>query len=247
MINKHLCSVHLFLYYEINPVGLWLLEKLSSFYDGKVFLSLVKNNENNTDLLKAAENLFEIDVTYVNNYGTDQIGFCNTFPKDTLETDWVIFLHDKHYTKIQWLNNLIEPLRYVDLNSLNNIENIGIISSSKHKCKVQSINSLLNEQGNMFIENRKSLVESMHTVIWLKELQRMLLETHNLISEDDIYPTFCAGNIFLAKKDVVRIAHSCIYEKFFNKNYRADGEVEHGLERFYFYVSKCMGYDNLFI
>lgn len=244
-MNNNLVSTHVFLYY--GDTGIDLLEELSKHYTGKIYLSLVIDNKHNKKLLEYARKIFDIDLTYVQNAGTDQYGFFQSLKKDFSEKPWIFFCHDKHLDKRGWMLDLIDVLTNVDNDYLNN-QRCGMISSHKYLNKVESMNDLLLNYGNMPFEHRKGLVQCMHTIIWLKELQRILLEKFELIKEESIYPRFCSGNIFLARKDIAQTTHSCIYDSFFNKNvYRTDGEVAHALERFYFYVSECMGYHNIFI
>lgn len=244
-MNKSNVSAHIFLYYI--DTGIDVLNKLKEMYNGYIYLSLVKDNPNNKALIKHAESLFDIDITYVQNGGSDQYGFFHSFKNEKNKKSWTLYLHDKHVTKKQWLSDLIDPLKNIN-NELLNAKTIGIISAQKHVHEVKPMNMILQNYGGIRFEHRRKIVESLHTVIWLKELQRILLEKYGLINEDHIYPNFSAGNIFVAKTEVIEKAHGCIYEEFFNKNtYREDGEVAHGLERFYFYVSKCLNYNNLFI
>jgi hypothetical protein len=155
-------------------------------------------------------------------------------------------LHDKKGDKQKWLEELIDPLKTINSKQLNN-NNLGIISSNAHRHNVMGINDLVLHHGNIDFKYRKSLVQSAQTIIWLKELQRILLSKHNLIKEEKLHPEFCAGNVFIARRNIINKAHDCICKEFFNPFYRPDGEVEHGLERFYFYVSECLGYENLYI
>ena len=53
--------------------------------------------------------------------------------------------------------------------------------------------------------------------------------------------------MFLARRPVVKMSHQCVHESFFEDYYRPDGNVEHAMERFYFYVSECLKYKNVFI
>lgn len=245
MINKDLVSVHVFLYYE--DVGIELLEKIKEIYNGHIYLSLVKNNSSNKALIKHSQQLFDTHITYVDNGGNDQYGFFHTFKEEKEKKLWTLYVHDKHSNKKQWLFELLEPFKKVNKDLLNN-KSIGIISSIKHKNKVEPMNVILQKNGSIEFQYRKNIVQNLHTIIWLKELQRILLEKYELINEENIHPTFCSGNVFLAKTDVIEKAQGCVYEDFFNVNaYRTDGEVGHGLERFYFYVSKCLNYNNLFI
>jgi hypothetical protein len=244
-MNTNLVSTHVFLYYE--DTGISLLEELSKYYKGKIYLSLILNNKNNKHLLEYARKIFDIDLTYVENAGTDQYGFFHSMNKDFSQKPWIFFCHDKHPDKKLWMLDLVSILGNIEENYLLN-NKCGMISCVKHINQVLSINDFINKYGNMAFEDRKGLVQSIHTIIWLKELQRILLEKFELIKEESLYPKFCSGNIFLARKNIIKKTHECIYESFFNKNvYRSDGEMAHALERFYFYVSECMGYHNLFI
>ena len=243
-MNSSKISTHVFVYYLDE--GIWLLKKLKEFYNGHIFLSLIEDNPYNDKLLHSANDMFDVNVTYVKNKGTDQIGFYNTFKLDSTKKDWILYLHDKSADKTDWLQSLINPLINVD-NSLLYNDKIGIISSLAHKNKVTTIDSISSRYKYIGYQYRRCLVESIHTVVWLKELQRILFEKHNLIDEDNIYNTFCAGNIFLARRNIIERAHDCVYDDFFNDGYRSDGEIGHGLERFYFYVSECLGYTNLYI
>ncbi len=245
-MNKTEVSSHIFLYYE--STGKYVLDTVSKFYDGPIYLSLIKDNCANDILINYARYLFdETRVLYVDNCGTDQYGFFHTFKHDSGETPWIFYCHDKHPSKMDWLKSLIEIYTHIPNDALS-IKNVGLISSEKNKSKQPAFEELLFEYSNCAYHHRKDVVQSMHTLIWLHELERILLSKHNLGNKDFKCPIFSAGNIFLIRRDVVQKTHSCVYDEFFNKGvYRTDGEVEHGLERFYFYVSQCLGYKNLFI
>lgn len=245
-MNTNLVSTHIFLYYE--STGKYLLDNVAKFYKGPIFLSLVENNCSNDILLNYAKSLFdEIGLIYVENCGTDQYGFYHSFQHDDRKTDWIFYCHDKHPTKKNWLTEMIKIYEHVDESLLLEPKN-GTISSLKHKQVQKSFETMLLNYASIDYRHRKDIVQSMHTLIWLHELERILLSKHSLGDKDFKYPTFSAGNTFLARRGIIEKSHSCIYEEFFNKGiYRTDGEVEHGLERFYFYVSNCMGYENIFI
>lgn len=245
MLDKASVSTHIFLYYP--NTGLYVLDKVSKFYNGPIYLSLVEDNKNNELFLEEAKKKFDdTRVVYVSNCGTDQYGFFNSFQYDFEKSDWIFYCHDKHPDKKDWLYNLIEIYSNLDISSIP--ENTGIISSKIHVCKQPSFEELLLEYSGVPHKHRKDIVQSMHTLIWLHELERILLSKYSLGNKDFKCPTFSAGNIFLIKRDIVEHSHGCIYEEFFNHGiYRTDGEVEHGLERFYFYVSQCLGYKNIFI
>jgi lipopolysaccharide biosynthesis protein len=243
-MNDDLISAHMFLYYE--DMSIEVLKRLNQFYGGHIYLSLVEGNKYNEEILLYAKKLFDTKVIYVPNRGSDQYGFYHSFKADKTNKEWVLYLHDKHPDKKEWLFNLIDDISKTT-NKFLKQKNIGIISSDKHKQQAKSLNEILTLYGNIEFKYRKGVVQSMHTILWVKELQRILLEKHELICEEHLYPHFSAGNIFIANRKVIDVSHSCVYEEFFNDNYRTDGEVAHGLERFYFYVSKCLGYNNIFI
>jgi lipopolysaccharide biosynthesis protein len=243
-MNDDIISAHVFLYYE--DISIEVLKRLKQFYSGHIYLSLVEDNKYNDKILLQAKKLFDTKVIYISNRGSDQYGFYSSFKIDKTSKEWVLYLHDKHPDKKEWLFSLIDDMSKTT-NKILKQKNVGIISSNRHKQKAKSLNEILTLYGNINFNLRKNIVESMHTILWIKELQRILLEKHNLLCEDHLYPTFSAGNIFIANRKVVDLSHDCVYEEFFNKNYREDGEVAHGLERFYFYVSKCLGYNNIFI
>jgi len=245
MMNSNKVSTHIFLYYE--STGKYVLDTIAKFYSGPIYLSLVENNCSNDILINYSRHLFdETKVLYVENCGTDQYGFYHIFKHDQSQTPWVFYAHDKHPSKLDWLSGLLEI--YTNFNVDNIPQNIGIVSSKGYKANQPSFEELLLEYSNSAYNHRKDVVQSMHTLIWLHELERLLLAKHNLGNKDFKCPTFSAGNIFLIRRGVVEKSHSCVYDEFFNKGvYRTDGEVEHGLERFYFYVSQCLGYENLFI
>ena len=244
MISDNIVSTHIFLYYD--QIAQEVLDQLKTFYDGTIYLSLVENNPNNKRILSHAKSKFDTKTIFVKNKGTDQYGFYHSFKQDNSNTKWILYLHDKHPDKKEWLFDLINDLSKVTNKYLKQ-DNVGIFSSHKHKNQVKSMNEILTLYGNMSFCDRKNLVQSMHTILWLKELQRILLEKQDLVDENYLYPTFSAGNIFLATREVIKVSHDCVYETFFNDCYRTDGEMAHGLERFYFYVSKCLKLNNIFI
>lgn len=245
-MNTELVSTHVFLYYELT--GRYVLEAVSKFYKGPIFLSLVKNNPVNDLLINYASSLFEKTyLVLVDEAGTDQYGFYHSFQHDDTTKPWVFYCHDKHPSKKQWLSELIEIFSKIDDHILSN-SNYGIVSALKHKQKIKGYKHILEETAGMPKQYRKGVVQALQTLLWLNELQSILANEFKLKREDLKYPEFSAGNIFLIKRDILSKTHKCIHKDMFNKNiYRTDGEVEHGLERFYFYVSQCMGYENLYI
>lgn len=245
-MNSNLVSAHMFLYY--GETGEYVLDTVSKFYNGSLYLSLVENNSNNDFFLNIAKEKFEdIRVVYVSNCDTDQYGFYNSFKHDFEKTPWIFYCHDKHPNKRGWLQQMLSVYKDVSEDILTQHNN-GIISSEKYKRQQPSFEELLSTYASYSYEYRKEIVQSMHTLIWLHELEKILLSKYDIGNKDFKCPTFSAGNTFLIRRDVVEKSHGCVYEKFFNHGiYRTDGEVEHGLERFYFYVSQCLGYENIYI
>ena len=245
-MNKDLVSAHVFLYYE--SIGKYVLDTLSKFYNGPLYLSLIENNCSNDILLTYAKNTFsDIRLVYIDNHGTDQYGFYSTFPYDNTNKPWIFYCHDKHPNKQKWLSDLLNI--YVDLDDKLLLDSkAGMIACAQHKQQQASFEELLKVHESLKYKFRKEVVQSMHTLIWLHELERILLSKYNLGDKNFKCPEFSAGNIFLARREVIAYSHGCVYEEFFNKGvYRTDGEVGHGLERFYYYVSKCLQYNNIFI
>ena len=244
-------SVHLHLYYE--DMGIYLLKKLSKIWRGEIYLSLVEDNCCNNILLRIAQNTFDtVNVTFIENKGNDQYGFYKTFQKNKDDTTWILYWHDKSLRKQDWLSELTDIFINEDNQLLleqytNNSSKCGIISASKHKYKTMDAEKLIHESHNISFPYRQKLVRSLQTIIWLKELEFLLKVKHDLYNEEDVYPFFTAGNIFLIRRDVLEFSHSVIHENFFENFYREDGDVGHALERFYYYVSKTMGYKNYFI
>lgn len=245
-MNKDLVSCHMFLYYKLT--GWYVLESVSNFYKGPIFLSLVENNPANESLIDYASKRFEkINLTTVEEAGTDQYGFFHSFQQDDTNKPWIFYCHDKHPNKTSWLQNLIQVYNNIN-DSLLNSDKYGIISSNKYKHKIQSYRELIDSTNSIPKCHRKCVVQSMQTLLWFSELCDILFKEHSIGDITKRRTDFCAGNIFLIRREVLSTAHSCVHENMFNKGvYRTDGEVEHGLERFYFYVSECMRYENLFI
>ena len=244
-------SVHLHLYYE--DMGSYLLKKLSKIWNEKIYLSLVKNNCCNDIVLNLAKSLFsDVNVVYVDNKGTDQFGFLHSFKLNKDDTKWILYWHDKHVSKKQWLDDITDIFSNEDNQKLikqytNDISSCGIISSSKYKNKTMSINQIAEIAVLTPLQYRQNIVRSYQTVIWLKELQYLLKQNYDVHDENEAYPYFTSGTVFMIQRDILTKVHSIIHDNFFEDFYRPDGDVGHALERFYFYASKCLGYTNKFI
>lgn len=245
-------SVHIHLYYE--DMGIYLLKKLSKIWNGHVYISLVKNNCANNVLINLADSLFSsVDITLTDNKGNDQYGFFKSFQKNNEDTKWILYWHDKSLHKKEWLDNLTDV--FIDETNTkiiekytNDVSKSGIISSAKYRSKTQSSENLIrNFAYTINFSNRQKLVRSLQTLVWLKELQFLFKVKYDLFNKENDYPFFTAGTVFLIKRDIIEKVHSIIHDNFFEDFYREDGDVGHALERFYFYASKCMGYNNNFI
>lgn len=241
-------SVHIHLMYE--EIGCLMLEQLGSVWRGKVYMSLIKGNyDTNNMFMRLAEDLFSsTEVTLVEDKGNDQWGFYNTYNKNKDDTKYILYFHDKKDP--DWTSDLIEPFITKEAlkESLDIIRDkgVGIVSAKARKQSTLTDKALWEMYRGVSTKFRSKLVLSCQTVRWLKELQYILAYGDGL-GIDNLYPDFCAGTIFLAKRDVVATAHKCVHSNFFTPHYATDGEVEHGLERFYFYVSECLGYENEYV
>lgn len=244
-------SVHLHIYYE--DAGIYLLEKISKIWNGKIYLSLINNNcSNKIILLKAKEIFSDIDVIYINNKGTDQYGFLHSFKLNKDNTRWVLYVHDKHMSKKEWFDDLVDI--FIDKQNENlidkytrHISSCGIISSSKRKDKIFDPVYLNEVSNNTIFEHRQQVVRNLQCLCWFKELQNLFKLNYNLYSEEVSNMYFTAGTIFLIRKDILYKVHNIIHNNFFENCYREDGDIGHAMERFYFYASQCMGHTNKFI
>lgn len=255
-------SLHMHLFYE--EVSLDLLEKASKVFPSKkLYLSLNEGSESNNKILKKAEQSFDVDLTIVDNRGNDQWGFVHTMRKNSDDTKFILYMHDKASDKDDWLHDItdifldpeklkavLKPMRATDIH--------GIVSSRERLNAVLSIQEVSDTHRSCQWSHRANVVRLMHTVIWLRELQSILAGScpdvipkkyTELIKAgydaELLNPSYTAGNVFLARREVVELAHCCVHDNFFEFQYRPDGNVEHAMERFYYYVSLCLGFDNL--
>lgn len=249
MLNKDLLSVHVHLMY-LEP-SKYILDLLSEVWDDKIYLSLIEGNKHNPTILSYAKQRFpSILVKYVANKGTDQYGFMHSFKINNEETPWIMYIHDKHLSKLDWLDQTLLPILHSEtINPLLLDDNNGIISSGYHKwvMRVENEEELTAKSKYMPFNMKHCLVRVRHTLAWLRELQYILVQKTGFIDTDNINPKFTAGNIFIARRNVVNMAMSCIHENFFEDHYRPDGDVAHAMERFYYYVATCLKYDIKFI
>ena len=126
MIDKSQVSTQIFLYYE--STGKHLLDRLSSIYNGPIYLSLVNGNCHNDILINYAQSCFEdIKLIYVDNCGSDQYGFYHSFKLDDTNKPWIFYCHDKSLNKIVWLNGMMDAFTSFDNGLLDN-NKTGIIA-----------------------------------------------------------------------------------------------------------------------
>ena len=220
-----------------------LLDKLATKFSDRINLSLIKGSKNNDKILKHAESKFK-DVRYVTveNYGTDQNGFISSYETNCEDKEWVLYTHDKKDEA--WTMDLVNPLVTDEAMELTNDQNLGMITSKKREEKIKSEDNLKKISAMTPPSMKVQIVRSKKTMLWLRELQHILFVSHGMISEKNLDFTFSSGTMFMARSLVINMTHSCIYKDFFELGYRADGEVEHALERFYFYVNKCLNMEH---
>ena len=91
-------------------------------------------------------------------------------------------------------------------------------------------------------------MQGLTNLCWYQVLIRELSSAYNIVAHGDIFDTFfSAGTIFMAKRHLVQLSHSCTVDSFFESGYMPDGKVEHALERFYSYVCRSINLRSVFI
>ena len=125
----------------------------------------------------------------------------------------------------------------------------GLISANSKRwlLDLETEQSILKEDKEAPMSYKRIIVLKRHTLVWLRELQYILYKKHGFIQKENLNFKFTAGTMFLARSDVVDLSLSCILPCYFEECYRQDGNVQHAMERFYYYVSMCMGYKNKLI
>jgi len=249
MLDKELVSVHMHLFYK-DP-SIYLLDKIANNFNGQLYISFNENGEYNDEIESHAKTKFKtVNIVTIKNKGNDQYGFYTSFKKNQLDTPWILYCHDKTIKRIDWLDQILDPiLEYEDIEKALLNDNNGMISSgdSRYHHRLIAEEDLTNLSKTKNYSSRLKIMQARHTLTWFRELQYILLSDTGFINADNLNPYFTAGNMFLARRPVVKLSHQCIHETFFESYYREDGNVEHAMERFYFYVSECLQYKNLFI
>ena len=238
-------SLVLHLFYE-KP-SMYLLDKVSQFYHGDtVYISIVEDAPQNVNIIRYAKKYFKNIITSVQpNRANDQYGLYTLFTKYENDLNkWVFYFHDKHESKLDWIDDLIDPF-IQNKDVLHDLQNVGMITSDhiKYQMKITNEEDIVKMFEDIPKRNRITAVRSKHTLAWIRELQYILYKETGIIDEEKMNFEFVAGNMFCAKKSVIKLALSCVEDEFFESSYRPDGDVGHGLERFYFYVNLCLKYD----
>lgn len=245
-MNNYSLILHLF-YYNSSK---YLIDKISKFYpkENKIYISLVKNREDNIKILDYLTKYFSnIVVNEERNTGTDQYGLYKLFDKYEQEfSDWILYFHDKHEEKLHWIDDLVDPfvLNKDSLSNILNDSNYGmIVSNNKQYYKKLLTEEQLSSLMRFVIKKEKiTILRSLQTTSWVRILQSILQKETGLNDEKNLYFDFVAGNMFGIRKSILKLSLSCIHEDFFENDYRQDGDIGHGLERFYFYVNSCLKY-----
>lgn len=250
-INKDIVDVYMHLWY-LEP-SKRLMQKISKIHTGEVFISLNKGGVNNEEIIDFANKLFEkVNITTTDNSGSDQLGFWRAYKKEkNRRKPYTLYIHDKREDKQDWVDDLVDPI-IDNIEEINDIlerkENVaGIISSKKRRTKIHTEDALVEIDQISDLCSKKGIVLSRHTLVWLRELQYILFNEHAIIDKDAINFDFSAGTMFIANSQVIEYCHECVHPTFFGDCYRTDGNVEHAMERFYYYVSLCLKYENIFI
>jgi len=219
-----------------------VLDKVSKKFKDRINLSLIEGCEHNEDILNYARGKFsEVKTVFVENLGNDQVGFIESYKNNSENKDWVFYFHDKK--DVQWTNYLIDPL--IGQDNLTMVEDllqntkIGIIGSLKKMEHLKEEKELASLSKIVSFKKRKKIVKSTHTIVWLRHLQDILASEFNYKSEN-INLDFFAGTMFMARKNIIKLAHSCVHDSYFERHYSMDGKVEHAMERFYTYVADCL-------
>lgn len=217
-----------------------LLDKVAVRFNDRINISLVKDSEGNKEILSHAKSKFKsVQVVYVDNMGNDQVGFIESYKINTEDKPWILYVHDKK--NVKWTNELIDPiLDCKNLEGLINENAVGMIGSEKKIKAAETEEYLAKRDAELPFEQKLDIVKYRQTVTWLRELQYILYTEFGFQVEAKEDFQFFAGTMFLARKNVIRLTHSCIHDSFFEPHYRNNGRVEHGIERFYGYVNKCL-------
>ncbi len=238
-------AVFLHLYYKIPSK--YLIDKLHKFWDGDVYVSMLKGGINNEEIKDYLKSKFKrVHLLEVENKGNDIFGFYQCYRQYEPEKEWILYLHDKHMSKLDWLDDIVDPiLSNETIDSVNKIlcnndTKYGIICSESYKRKLDDEEALIEVDKQTPLELKHKIVTARATLLWLRELQYILSSVFGYIKKNDLTFDFMAGTVFFAKQNVIKLSHSCVCQEYFINFYKPDGEVQHAIERFYFYVNLCL-------
>lgn len=259
-LNKF--STHIHLSYREPAQELLML--LSKVWRGRlIHLSLNNGGEHNEEILNFAEKLFEVKTTLVEDMGTDQWGFINSFKDNEEDVENILYLHDKK--DMAWMVRACGPLlnKSCEAFALMGEREIGLIGAQSVRKKILSYEGVLayhqpsrikviKEGGrivwDMYKPNGSQVVRTLSTLCWYQILVRELASAFNIGTHRNIFEIFFpAGTIFMAKKQLVQVAHECVSDSFFESGHINDGKVEHALERFYGYVCSSLNLRDVYI
>ncbi len=115
----------------------------------------------------------------------------------------------------------------------------GMITSSKRYTTLPSQEKIDSQCEKTMHYQKHTIIPLQTTMLWLIQLQDNLKQLHGM-KNTLLDLKFTAGTMFLSRSLVVRLAHTCVVPEFFKTGHQPDGEVEHAMERFYFYVNNCL-------
>lgn len=251
ILDEDKIQVHLHLWYEEESI--YLIDKIHKVWENRrVNISFNTDGKANDKLLEYCRGKFsDVRTVYVENKGSDQVGFFKSIQKNSEDDkEFIFYAHDKSSNKREWIDQNIDPI--IDNCGVVNSylkEDVGVISSANPK----RLEPLLSEEKLIAIDKetaiseKKGVVLARQTLIWLRELQYILYDVHGYIDKKRLNFKFTAGNMFIINREVLKMAQSVVHPSFFPSGYREDGDMPHALERFYYYVSLCMKKQNIFI
>lgn len=240
MLNSEEIDVYCHFMY---PSALDIIKRLKKVWNGSVTVSLVKDAEHNAVIRKALEESFEdLTIKEYKNRGTDQYGFWRNFGEKQDKKGWCFSIHDK--TDMKWIRDILYKIldNYKAVNEVIHEDNdVGIIvGDDKYYMAIRTEEELIEETKVISTSLVRQNLLAKHMLCWLRQLQWMAYQNSGGIPIKEINFNFCAGNIFIARNDVVEISHECLQDNFFEEFYRKDGDIGHALERFYFYINNVI-------
>tara|TARA_B100000902_G_C27298455_1_gene911404 strand:+ start:1796 stop:2578 length:783 start_codon:yes stop_codon:yes gene_type:complete len=251
-LDKTRLAVFLHLYYKIP--SMYLIDKLAKFWDGDVYVSMNEDGKFNSEIKEYLEKKFSrVHIVYVENKGNDIFGFYNSFSQYDVDKEWILYLHDKHLSKLDWLDSMVDPIlcdeniRKVNKIICSNGTKAGIICSEQNKQKLDNEEHLIEVDKNTHFQDKWRIVQSRATLLWLRELQYILSSHFGYIKKDDLTFDFMGGTVFFIRNNTLKLSHACVHSDYFINFYKPDGEVQHAIERFYFYVNICLDQQVLYL